>query len=91
MLTCGARNKMVGMSSKHLRSFQGVSLQGGSRAGAGRPLNDTFRPSVTSISKYSDTGEILKIQSSRQEISQSPLSEEGTSLIIHSPASLSVY
>lgn len=46
---------MVGMSSKHLSSFQGVSLQGGSSVGASRPLSGTLRPSVTSISKYNET------------------------------------
>lgn len=86
--TCGARNMMVGMSSKLLKSFQGVSPQGGSRLGAGHPLSDTFRPSLTSISKYDDTWEIRKIQSSRQETSQSPLSEEGTSLITNTYPSI---
>lgn len=75
MLTCGARNMRVGMSSRQLSSFQWVSLQGGSRVGATRPLSDTLRPSLTSISKYSDTWAVLKIQSSRQERSHSPLSE----------------
>lgn len=72
ILTCGVRNMRVGRSSRHLSSFQGVSLQGGSRVEAHRPLRDTFRPSATSISKYNDTWETLKIQSSRQATSQPP-------------------
>lgn len=75
ILTCGARNMTVGRSSRHRSSFQGVSLQGGSNVGAGRPLRDKLRPSATSISMYSDTWETLKIQSSRQETSQPPWSE----------------
>lgn len=74
----------VGMSNRHLSSFQGVSLQGGSSVGAGRPLRDKFRPSATSISKYNDTWETLKIQSSRQETSQPPWSEEWNGKIVKS-------
>lgn len=71
-LTCGARNMRVGRSSRQIRSFHDVSLQGGSRAGAVQEFRDTFKPSATSISKYIDTWETLKIQSSRQETSQVP-------------------
>lgn len=66
----------VGMSSRHFSSFQGVSLQGGSSVGAGRLLKDTLSPSATSSSRYCDTCCTLKIQSSRQETSQSPSSNE---------------
>lgn len=75
-LTCGVKNMRMGMSSRHFSSFHGVSLQGGSSVGAGRPLRDTLRPSATSISRYNDTWETLKIQSSRQETSQHPCSEK---------------
>lgn len=78
----------VGMSSRHLRSFQGVSLQGGSNVGAGRPLRVKFRPSATSISKYKDTWETLNTQSSRQETSQLPWSEEWNGKIVNSPTVL---
>lgn len=88
ILTCGARNMRVGRSSRHLSSFQGVSLQGGSRVGAGRPLRDTFRPSATNISRYNDTWGTLKMQSSRQETSQPPSSEERRGVSIQSHISL---
>lgn len=83
ILTCGARNIRMGRSRRHFKSFQGVSLQGGSRVGAGRPLRDTFRPSATSISRYKDTWETLKIQSSRQDTSHPPSSEKSNTVSTH--------